>query len=161
MDTSVASVLDADALTVFADRGGELISAITGPCVLTPHDGEFARLFGAPVAQAGKLDTVRDAAKRSGAVVLLKGADTVIAAPDGRSMINSNAPPELATAGTGDVLSGLVVGLMAQDMPPFEAACAAAWIHGTAGKIIGPGLIAEDLADVFPQVLRGLRSKEL
>ena len=161
LDTSVASVLDADALTVFTDRGAELISAITGPCVLTPHDGEFARLFGVPIERMGKLDTVRNAAKKSGSVVLLKGADTVIAAPDGRSMINSNAPPELATAGTGDVLSGLIVGLMAQGLAPFDATCAATWIHGSAGAIIGPGLIAEDLADVLPQVLREVRSEYL
>ena len=160
LGTSAACVLDADALTAFADRGGGLISAITGPCVLTPHDSEFAGLFGASTAQTGKLDTVREAAKKSGAVVLLKGADTVIAEPDGRSTINSNAPPELATAGTGDVLSGLVVGLMAQGMAPFEAACAAVWIHGAAGAIIGPGLIAEDLADVLPQVLREVRSEK-
>ena len=118
----------------------------------------FARLFGAPIVQTGKLNLVRDAAKKSGAVVLLKGADTVVAAPDGRSSINSNAPPELATAGTGDVLSGLVVGLVAQGMAPFEATCAAAWLHGAAGAVIGPGLIAEDLEGSLPQVLRGLRS---
>lgn len=158
LQTSVGCVLDADALTAFAGRGDELISAITGPCVLTPHDGEFARLFGAPIVQTGKLNLVRDAAKKSGAVVLLKGADTVVAAPDGRSSINSNAPPELATAGTGDVLSGLVVGLVAQGMAPFEATCAAAWLHGAAGAVIGPGLIAEDLEGSLPQVLRGLRS---
>lgn len=159
LNSSVACALDADAITVFTERLSELISAISYSCVLTPHDGEFVRLFGEMPEGKGKLDSVRDAARESGAVVLLKGADTVIAAPDGRAVINSNAPPELATAGTGDVLSGLVVGLLAQAMEPFEAASAAAWLHGAAGSVVGPGLIAEDLSEALPEVLRELRSK--
>ena len=150
-------MLDADALTVFADQGEVLGTAISGPCVLTPHDGEFMRLFGEVPQGRGKVDAVRQAASLVGAVVLLKGADTVIASPDGRVAINGNAPPELATAGTGDVLSGLVVGLLAQGMEPFEAASAAAWMHGAAAGIVGPGLIAEDLSEALPDVLRGLR----
>ena len=152
-----ACVLDADALTVFAGRRDALAAAISGPCVLTPHDGEFARLFGEAPAGRGKADSARLAAWSTGATVLLKGADTVVAAPDGRVAINGNAPPDLATAGTGDVLSGLVAGLLAQGMAPFEAACAAAWMHGAAARAIGSGLIAEDLPEALPDVLSGLR----
>ena len=153
LQSPATCVLDADALTVFADQGEVLGTAISGPCVLTPHDGEFMRLFGEVPQGRGKVD----AASLVGAVVLLKGADTVIASPDGRVAINGNAPPELATAGTGDVLSGLVVGLLAQGMEPFEAASAAAWMHGAAAGIVGPGLIAEDLSEALPDVLHGLR----
>lgn len=152
-----ACVLDADALTVFAGRRDALAAAISGPCVLTPHDGEFARLFGEAAEGRGKADSARLAARSTGATVLLKGADTVVAAPDGRVAINGNAPPDLATAGTGDVLSGLVAGLLAQGMAPFEATCAAAWMHGAAARAVGPGLIAEDLPEALPDVLSGLR----
>ncbi|MEI6161613.1 MAG: NAD(P)H-hydrate dehydratase [Roseococcus sp.] len=142
-------VVDAGALTAYAGAPEHL----RGAAILTPHAGEFARLFGAPGAD--RLAAARAAAVRAGAVVLLKGSDSVIAAPDGRAAINHNAPPWLATGGTGDVLAGLAASLLAQGMPAFEAACAAAWLQGEAAQRIGPGLIAEDLMgpvlrDVFP-----------
>ena len=147
-------VLDADALTVFADKSGDLFSAIKSDCVLTPHAGEFARLF-PDLAALDKLSATSQAAQRSGAVVLYKGPDTVIASPDGRVIINNHAPAELATAGSGDVLAGLIAGLLAQGMSAFEAAAAATWIHGESAYRFGPGLTAEDIEEQIPSILRG------
>lgn len=144
-------VLDADAITVFADKPAELFAAVRGPVLMTPHEGEFRRLFPDLSAAPGKLARVRAASARSGATILLKGPDTVIAAPDGRAVINIHASPALATAGSGDVLAGLAVGLMAQKLSPLAAAAAAAWIHGDCALRFGrPGLIAEDLVAQIP-----------
>lgn len=148
-----ACVLDADALTVFRDDREELYRALHPRCVLTPHEGEFRRVFS---VEGAKTERARQAARLAGAVVLLKGADTVIAAPDGRAAINGNGPPELATAGSGDVLSGMVLGLLSQHMDAFAAACAATWVHGAVACDHGPGLIAEDLIAGLPPILASL-----
>lgn len=149
-------VLDADALSSLEGRANDLAAALIGRCVLTPHEGEFQRLFKNEPGVMEREDKVwrtRAAAKLTGAVVVLKGSDTVIATPKGRAAINANAPAWLASAGTGDVLAGLVAGLLAQGMDPFDAACCAVWSHGEAGRRAGARLIAEDLPDQLPEVL--------
>jgi ADP-dependent NAD(P)H-hydrate dehydratase / NAD(P)H-hydrate epimerase len=156
-------VLDADALTSFAEAPDQLFEAIKTTdypqVVLTPHQGEFQRLFSRISNEYqlhSKLEQARVSAERSGAIVLLKGPDTVVASPDGRAAIAANAPPWLATAGAGDVLAGMITGLLAQGVPAFQAACIGTWMHGEAGSEAGPGLIAEDLPEVLPAVFRRL-----
>ena len=141
-------VADADVLNAAAGAPDRL----RGASVLTPHEGEFAKVFGPPGPD--KVLAARNAAARTGAVVVLKGADTVIAAPDGRAAINDSAPPWLATAGAGDLLAGIIGGLLASHVPPWEAACAAVWLHGRAAALAGPGLVAEDLPPVLPRAMK-------
>jgi hydroxyethylthiazole kinase-like uncharacterized protein yjeF len=155
---SATAVLDADVITSFKDEADRLFGLIARSAwkvVLTPHEGEFRRLFG-DKAEGLKADRAGEAARRSGAIVVYKGPDTTIAAPDGRITVNENGSPFLATAGSGDVLAGMIAGLAGQGMPAFEAACAAVWMHGEAGTRFGPGLIADDLPDMLPAILREL-----
>jgi ADP-dependent NAD(P)H-hydrate dehydratase / NAD(P)H-hydrate epimerase len=158
-----AVVLDADGMTSFSGDPGRLAKALKArsevATVMTPHEGEFSRYFGSldPDAKVGsKLERARKAAALTGSVIVLKGADTVVAAPDGRAAISANAPPYLATAGAGDVLAGIATGLLAQGMAAFEAAAAAVWLQGEAATAFGPGLIAEDLPEQLPKLYQGL-----
>ncbi|MGX6647940.1 NAD(P)H-hydrate dehydratase [Maricaulaceae bacterium MS644] len=161
-----ALVLDADALTVFEDDPAALYDALHERCVLTPHAGEFVRVFPASAETSdasgessgeNKIEIARNAASRAGAVLVLKGPDTVIAAPDGRVRVNTHASPRLSTAGTGDVLAGLIGAFLAQGADPFDAASAAVWIHGDAGGRMGPGDTAAGLADGLAPALRHVR----
>ena len=154
--TGAALVLDADALTTFRNDPEALFSTLDRDDVLTPHEGEFERLFPGVLASGDRVRAARTAADRAGAVLILKGSQTVIAAPDGRLAVNPPASPWLATAGTGDVLAGFVGGLLAQGMDSFDAGCAAAWVHAECAADFGPGLIAEDLPGQVPGVLRRL-----
>ncbi len=149
-----SGVLDADIFTAYKDAPLELFAKLSPQYVLTPHEGEFEKLFG--ILEGSKPERALKAAKTANAVVLLKGSDTIIAAPDGTTVINTNAPQTLATAGSGDVLAGLITGLIAQGMPPFMAACAGVWLHGEAAKIYGLGLTAEDIISHISQSLRSL-----
>jgi NAD(P)H-hydrate epimerase len=156
--TQASAVLDADALTSFQDDPKALYQLLRNPCVLTPHEGEFERIFPGLLRRSStKIEAARSAAATARCTVLLKGADTVIAAADGRAAINSHAPPELATAGSGDVLAGMIGGLMAQGVDSFKAAAMAAWLHGEAAYRFGPGLISEDLPEQLPHVLAALK----
>ncbi len=158
LESGKAVVVDADGLTSFAGDPGRLFRAIRhlsgGPCLLTPHEGEFRRLF---AVDGDKLTRARKAARLSGAVVLLKGADTVIATPDGKAAVNASGTPDLATAGSGDVLAGMALGLMAEGLGAYDAGTAAAWLHGRLAERIGAGLIAEDLPGELPNLLKELR----
>lgn len=151
-------VIDADALTVFAKQATLLKTSIVAPCILTPHDGEFERMFGtSPGSQLHeRIQHTLRAAAQTGAVVLLKGAQTVIASPNGRVIVNEHAPATLATAGAGDVLAGIITSLLAQGMPALEAAAAGCWIHSEAARMFGLGLIAEDIPEYIPAVLEQL-----
>ena len=158
--SAAAVVLDADALTSFADAPDRLLELLTPRCVLTPHEGEFERVFPGLLKQAAnRIEAARIAAERCGAVVLLKGADTVVANPKRTVAVNTNAPAYLATAGSGDVLAGIVGGLLAQGMTAFDAARSGAFLHGLCGRIVGPGLIAEDLADILPKAVEMARKQ--
>lgn len=154
LSSTARAVLDADALSSFAAEPQSLFAMLRTDDLLTPHVGEFNRLFpDVDLPAIGKLQAARAASRRAGAVILIKGADTVISAPDGRAAINTDAPPWLATAGSGDVLAGVAAGLIGQGMPTFEAACAAVWLHGAAGAHAGRGMIAEDLEGALQHVL--------
>lgn len=151
--TGKPMVLDADGISAFADDPGPLMAALHDQCVMTPHEGEFARVF---AGDGDRVTKARKASVESGAVVVLKGFDTVIAAPDGRAIINANGSSYLATAGTGDVLAGMIGGMLGQGMAPLTGAAAAVWLHAAAAHIVGHGLIAEDIPDLLPALIRGL-----
>jgi NAD(P)H-hydrate epimerase len=158
--SAAAAVLDADALTAFREDPNALFRLLREPAVLTPHEGEFERIFPGLLARsATRIEAVRAASTAARCTVLLKGPDTAIAAPDGRVAINTNAPPSLATAGAGDVLAGIIAGLLAQGMDSYDAAAAGVWLHGDAASRFGPGLIAEDLPELLPAVLSDLKAR--
>lgn len=156
--TGAALVVDADALTLFRDRSEQLFGWLDRDDVLTPHEGEFERLFPGLLVELGREGAAQEAARRAGSVIVLKGASTVIAAPDERLAVNGDGSPWLATAGSGDVLAGMIGGLIAQHMDSFDAARAAVWIHSETARRFGPGLIAEDLPQGLPAVLADLLS---
>ncbi len=156
LSSKAALVLDADALTLYKNEPEFLFARIknrNAPVILTPHAGEFTRLF-AHTKNNSKIDASKQAAKISGAIIVYKGADTIITAPDGTCVLNTNASPHLATAGSGDVLAGMIAGLLAQNMPPLKSACAGVWLHGAAGRHLGPGLIAGDIPNALPKLLK-------
>ncbi len=144
-------VLDADALTSFADDPNELFALLHQKCVITPHEGEFSRIFS---LTGSREERAIEASHRCGAIVLLKGSQTVVAAPMGELVVNPPASAHLATAGSGDVLAGIVTGLLAQGMPPFDAACAGVWVHSEVGRHLGIGMIADDMPEDIPRVRR-------
>lgn len=150
-------ILDADALTVFKDHTSDLFKALHSDCILTPHEGEFVKLF--PSVEGTKTERAAKAAQQSGAIIVLKGAETIVAAPDGRYLINTHSSPYLATAGSGDVLAGMMGGLVAQKMQPFYAACAAIWMHGDIAIKYGPGLVAPDIIQQIPNILKTTLSR--
>lgn len=154
MGPKKAAVIDADGLNVFKADVDKLLTTLHGNCVITPHAGEFTRIF--PDIEGSREKMVMAAAKRAGCTVVLKGAETLIAAPDGSLVMNKHAAPYLATGGTGDVLAGMITGLMAQGMTAFKAAQMAVWIHGDTGLRIGLGLVAEDIVDAIPRSLQGV-----
>lgn len=154
--TGAALVVDADALTLFRDRPEQLFAWLDRDDVLTPHEGEFERLFPGLLERQGREGAAQEAARLAGAIIVLKGAATVIAAPDGRLAVNGDGSPWLATAGSGDVLAGMIGGLIAQHMDSFDAARAAVWMHSEAARRFGPGLISEDLPQGLPAVLADL-----
>jgi len=156
LDAEVGLVLDADCFAVLGDRANGLFSRLNDCVLLTPHEGEFQRVLGDP---RRRLAAALNAARLSGAAVLLKGSDTIVAGPDGRAAINTGAPPDLATGGSGDVLAGLAVGLIANRLPPVLAGLIACWVHGRAAALFGPGLIAGDIPDLVPKVLSELRHR--
>jgi ADP-dependent NAD(P)H-hydrate dehydratase / NAD(P)H-hydrate epimerase len=156
LDTNKPVVLDADAITAFKNEVDLLTKHLHSNCVLTPHEGEFKRLFN---LTDDRILSAQQAAATCGAIIVLKGSETIIVAPDGRTVVSDNAPPTLATGGTGDVLAGMIAGLIAQGMLAFDAACAAVWMHGEAAKLFGIGLIAEDLPPLLPQVLNKLHQQ--
>ena len=152
-----AAVLDADALSCFAENPRTFFKDIQSPVILTPHAGEFERLFGKLIPPTqDRIPRVVEAARMSGAILVHKGAETVIASPEGKVVVNHNAPPTLATAGAGDALAGICAGLLGQGMDAFDAACAAVWMHGDAATRFGAGLIADDIAAMLPATLKGL-----
>jgi NAD(P)H-hydrate epimerase len=155
LDSDAALALDADCFRILADRSNGLFKRLNRRVIMTPHEGEFTRVFGPPVP---RLEAALKAARETGATVLLKGPDTVVAGPDGKAVINIGAPPELATAGSGDVLAGLIVGLLANRLPPILAGIIGCWVHGRAASLFGPGLLAGDIPDLVPRVLIDLRS---